>query len=294
MPEAIQISHLKKYYGKNRGIEDVSISIEEGDFFGFIGPNGAGKSTTIRTVLGFLQPDSGSISIFGQQAAENRKSLLAEIGYLPSEVIFYPGMKVRDLLKLCARLHGKDCTKRATELCQILELETGKKADSLSLGNRKKAGIVCALQHEPKLLILDEPTSGLDPLMQQTLFEILHELNEKGVTIVFSSHNLKEIQDHCSKAAMIKEGRIVSCGKVSDLLQKGVKKIRLKGTLQNPYLKGILDLKKENDEWSFLYRGVMKPLLSMLHQSVIEDLQMVDPSLEDVFLSYYKEGEGTV
>ena len=173
--EAIQTQALTKFYGKARGIRELSLQVEQGEFFGFIGPNGAGKSTTIRCLLGLITPTSGSARVLGLDIGADRKEILARIGYLPSEAVFYRGMRVREVLKLSADLRGKNCTREAEALCERLQLDTAKKVEELSFGNRKKVGIVCALQHRPELLILDEPTSGLDPLMQREFFSILQE-----------------------------------------------------------------------------------------------------------------------
>ena len=203
--KAIETIHLTKYYGKARGIADISLSVEEGDFFGFIGPNGAGKSTTIRTLLGLITATDGSARIFGQDIQTQQTALLGEIGYLPSETMFYHGMRVKDVLRLSADLHKKDCGKEAEKLCRRLDLDTSRKIDELSLGNRKKVGIVCAMQHRPRLYILDEPTSGLDPLMQREFYALLQERSREGATVFLSSHVLSEVQRYCRHAAVIRE-----------------------------------------------------------------------------------------
>lgn len=192
--EAIQTVKLTKYYGTARGIIDLDLVVNKGEFFGFIGPNGAGKSTTIRTLLGLIAPTGGSAQIFGMDIRKAREAVLQRVGYLPSETVFYPGMKVKDVLKLSADLRKKDCTTEAKRLCERLQLDTGRRVAELSLGNRKKVAIVCALQHMPELLILDEPTGGLDPLIQKEFFDILQERNKAGTTIFLSSHVLSEIQ----------------------------------------------------------------------------------------------------
>ena len=170
--KAIETSLLTKYYGTARGIIDVSLTVEEGECFGFIGPNGAGKSTTIRTLLGLIGASSGTATIFGksiktQDGKSNKTKILNEIGYLPSEAIYYSNRKVKDIIKLSADLRKKDCSTEAEKLVTRLQLDTNKRVSELSFGNKKKLGIVCALQSNPRLLILDEPTSGLDPLMQE-------------------------------------------------------------------------------------------------------------------------------
>lgn len=178
--DIIKTNRLTKYYGKSRGITDLSLTVGEGEFFGFIGPNGAGKSTTIRILLGLIRADSGSASVFGMDTACDRRKILENIGYIPSEAMFYHNTTVAEILRLSARLRRKDCTAQAQDLCERLQLDPQQKTDSLSLGNRKKVAIVCALQHSPALCVFDEPTSGLDPLIQKEFFEILKERNGQG------------------------------------------------------------------------------------------------------------------
>ena len=165
--DAIKITNLTKSYGKARGIQNLSLTVKQGEFFGFIGPNGAGKSTTIRTLLGLIHKTSGNAEILGMDIQKDNQKILSKIGYLPSESAFYAGMRVRDVLKLSADLRKIDCKDEAERLCERLQLDTSRKVEELSFGNRKKVAIVCALQHNPELIILDEPTSGLDPLMQR-------------------------------------------------------------------------------------------------------------------------------
>ena len=164
--KAICTEALTKFYGRARGIDGLSLSVDKGAFFGFIGPNGAGKSTTVRTLLGLIHPDSGAGKVLGFDIVKENRAILERVGYLPSDNAFYSGMRVKDMLKFSAGLRKKDCSTRAAELCGRLQLDPGKKVEDLSFGNRKKVGIVCALQHDPELLILDEPTGGLDPLIQ--------------------------------------------------------------------------------------------------------------------------------
>lgn len=208
--EAIRTEKLTKFYGKARGVIDLDLKVEQGEFFGFIGPNGAGKSTTIRTLLGLLRPTSGRGEVLGLDITRKTEEILARVGYLPSEAVFYPGMKVRELIRFSAGLRKRGCEKEGDVLCERLRLDPNRRVEELSLGNRKKAGIVCALQHRPELLILDEPTSGLDPLMQREFFTILKEYHAAGTTIFLSSHVLSEIRRNCSEALVLREGRAVA------------------------------------------------------------------------------------
>ena len=241
--EAIRTDNLTKYYGKSRGIVDLNLSVEQGEVFGFIGPNGAGKSTTIRTLMGLIAPTKGSAQIFGMDVIKDKKAILQKVGYLPSEAIFYPGMKVRDLLQLSADLRKKNCVDESKLLCERLQLDMNRKVDELSFGNRKKAAIVCALQHRPELLILDEPTGGLDPLMQREFFEIIRERNQNGMTVFLSSHILSEIQHNCSRAAIIREGKIIACDSVNALSQTNAKRITVHGQVNLDNLDGVRDRK---------------------------------------------------
>lgn len=287
--EAIRTENLSKYYGKARGIEQISLSVAEGEFFGFIGPNGAGKSTTIRTLLGLICPTGGQAAVLGFDIVKEKEQILARTGYLPSEAMFHPGMRVRDVLKFSADLRKKDCREAADGLCERLQLDTKRKVDELSFGNRKKVAIVCALQHEPQLLILDEPTSGLDPLMQKAFFEILRERNGKGTTVFLSSHILSEIQRNCSRAAIIRAGRIIVCDSVDALSQTNARRVTVHGSVSLEGLSGVRDIREADGTVSFLYNGAMNALLRTLAAGEVTDLSVSEPDLEEIFLHFYEK-----
>lgn len=288
--DAIETMNLTKYYGKARGIINLSLTVGKGECFGFIGPNGAGKSTTIRTLLGLISPTSGSARILGKDIVKEKTDILRDTGYLPSEVMFYPGMKVRDILKFSADLRRKDCSEEARKLCERLQLDLAAKAEELSYGNRKKVAIVCALQSKPSLLILDEPTGGLDPLMQHEFFEIIRERNRDGATILFSSHILSEVQRNCTRAAVIREGQIVACDSVENLAKTNARRITVYGAVDLTGMDGIRDLKSGNGSASFLYSGDVNVLLRRLSEGHVEDLSITEPDLEEVFLHFYEKG----
>ena len=288
---AICTEQLTKFYGKARGIKNLDLAVEPGEFFGFIGPNGAGKSTTIRTLLGLITANSGKARVLGlDPAGKERKEILRRVGYLPSDTALYAGLTVKDMLKLSAGLRGKDCAKDADELCGRLQLETGKKVEDLSFGNRKKVGIVCALQHRPELLILDEPTGGLDPLMQHEFFSILQERNREGVTVFLSSHVLSEIQRYCTRAAVIREGSIVACDSVDMLAQNSAKRVTLRGKVGREALPEVREWTELGGTVSFLYSGDMNELIRTLAKEKIEDLTIAEPDLEEIFLHFYGKG----
>ena len=276
MKQAIEITGLTKHYGKHRGVEQVSFSVSEGDIFGFLGPNGAGKSTTIRSMLGFLQYE-GDIRILGKDARRDHVALLREIGYMPSEANFYPEMRVREVLRLAADVRGADCSAEAAKLCERLEVDTGRRISELSLGNRKKVSIVCAMQHRPRLFIFDEPTSGLDPLMQNTFFELIGEYVREGATCLLSTHVLPEVKRYCRNVAILKEGRLVSSGSVSDLTHTSSKRVQ-----------AVID----GEEQDYLYSGDLNTLLSELAGHNVTQLNITDPSIEEIFMGYYEEKSG--
>lgn len=288
----VETEQLTKYYGKSRGIIDLNLAVEEGDFFGFIGPNGAGKSTTIRTLLGLIRATSGSARLFGKDSVACKQEILSRTGFMPSEAMFYSGMRVKELLRFSAGLRKQNCDRQAAELCDRLQLEPGRKIEELSLGNRKKVGIICALQHKPQLYILDEPTSGLDPLMQREFFSLLRERNQEGATIFLSSHILSEIQQHCNRAAIVRKGQMIACDQVAALVKTSAKRVTLHGEADLSGLASIRDKKQTADGVTFLYSGEIGKLLKVLSQGHLTDLTVAEPNLEEVFLHYYGEEGG--
>ena len=289
----IEINQLTKSYGKARGITDITFNVEEGEIFGFIGPNGAGKSTTIRTLLSLIYPTSGNAKIFGMDSVKYAPEIKKQIGYLPSEVFYYDNMKVMDLLKYSASFYKKDCSKRIKELAEIMDLDLTKKMDDLSLGNKKKVGIVQGLLHEPKLLILDEPTSGLDPLMQQKFFELLEMENKKGATILFSSHILSEVQKLCNRVAIIKEGKLVTVEKISTLQENNYKKFKIdtkSAVGEDDFnLTGVTNLEVKGHIVSFLFKGNINLVLKKIAEMDITNIWIEEPDLEEIFLHYYEK-----
>lgn len=287
----IEINHLTKYYGKARGIIDVSLNVEEGEIFGFIGPNGAGKSTTIRLLLSLIYPTSGSAKIFGLDAIRHGPEIRQEIGYLPGEVFYYDKMRVIDLLKYSASFYKEDCTKRIHELAEIMELDLKRRIDDLSYGNKKKVGIVQGLLHEPKLLLLDEPTSGLDPLMQQNFFNLIREENARGTTIFFSSHILSEVQKMCTRVAIIREGEIVKIEDIKTMQEDNYKKIRVRAQDLDEgqfAVEGVTNLVRENSAVHFFYNGDINAIMKIISARPITDLTIEEPTLEEIFMHYYE------
>lgn len=287
----IEVSHLTKFYGKARGIVDVSFAEEEGEIFGFIGPNGAGKSTTIRLLLSLIHPTSGSTRVFGKDVVTQGPEIRRAIGYLPSEVFYYEGMKVIDLLKYSASFYPGDHTARLKQLSDTMELELNRRISDLSYGNKKKVGIVQGLLHSPKLLFLDEPTAGLDPLMQRKFFDLIREENGRGVTVFFSSHILGEVQRLCNRVGIIREGKIVEISDIRTLQQNNYKKVSVMAAGLHPdafAMPGVTNCQQEDGTLRFFFKGDIGALLARISAVRPADLTIEEPTLEEIFMHYYE------
>ena len=286
----IELKHLKKYYGDFKGIEDVSLKLCKGDIYGFIGPNGAGKSTTIRTIMGLINKTSGKVLLKGKELDKDDISIKKTIGYLPSEVYLYDDMSVKQILNYHASFYDKDLTKRRRELVKLLGLSENKKIEDLSLGNKKKVGIVLALMHEPEILILDEPTSGLDPIMQNVFHNILKEEKEKGTTILYSSHVLSEVSSICDHIGFIKDGKIIKEDLIENIKKDNYTYLIIKSNNIDKIKKDLnLKVVKElNGEVTFINNIDSNTLINKLSKYNIERLLIEEITLEDLFLNYYK------
>lgn len=289
----IELNQLTKYYGKARGIIDVSFTVNEGEIFGFIGPNGAGKSTTIRTLLGLIYPTRGSAAIFGMDCIKEGPKIRQEIGYLPAEVFYYENMRVIDLLQYSASFYKGIDKNRIAMLADIMDLDLHRKIDDLSYGNKKKVGIVQSLLHQPRLIILDEPTSGLDPLVQQKFFHLIQEANKNGATVLFSSHVLSEVQKLCSRVAIIKEGRIISIEDIKKLQNNNYKKFKIdvgEAVSVNYFnINGVANLEVDGTSFAFLFKGDINQIIDKIHHKKINNLIVEEPALEEIFLHYYEK-----
>ncbi|SUO90664.1 ABC transporter ATP-binding protein [Streptococcus uberis] len=270
----ITIDHLSKSYGRHLALDQLSLTVEKGEIFGFLGSNGAGKSTTIRCLLGLIKYRKGKVTLFNDRYHSLEESL-DHIGYMPSEAMFYPNMTVKQVIDFAAKAHpNHDCKREADRLCKLLEVPLQKKIQDLSLGNRKKVSIVCALQHQPDLLILDEPTSGLDPLMQERFFQIILDAKEKGKTFFLSSHVLSEVKAYCDRVAILKKGKLLAVDRVENIMHSQKKQVTIW---------------KDGQSITKTFEGKLSDLLSDLSEIKPDDLLIEEPSLEDLFMHYYKE-----
>ena len=295
MSPVIETHSLTKSYGKSRGIEDVNLAVEKGEVFGFIGPNGAGKSTTIRTLLGFLKPTSGSAKVLGYDVVEESREIHKRIGYLPADVSLYDDMTAGELLDLSAKFHDVDGSDKIKELSSRLDLSLSKKFRSLSTGNKKKVGIIQTILHDPDLLIFDEPTSGLDPLVQNTFYEILRNEQDAGKTVFFSSHVLSEVQRLCNRVAIIREGKLVAVEELSEpgAAQYKSVRVRFRDPDVTPEFAGANSMEKTELGYKFMIQGDVNRLLGWLAGHEVEELTIEDPPLEEVFLNFYSGDDKT-
>ena len=286
----LEIKNLTKYYGKILGVEDLSLSLNEGEVFGFIGPNGAGKSTTIRSIMHLINKNSGSVYVNGKEFERNDVKTKEIIGYLPSEVNLYEDLTVKQMLDYHESFYNKDIHKRRCELVERLKLDETKKVEDLSLGNSKKLGIVLAFMHEPKLLILDEPTSGLDPIMQQEFYKLLVEEKKKGTTIFYSTHILSEISKICDRVGIIKNGKLLKVEKIGELLKKNLDLVTVTSKEVKRLVEELNVEVVESNKNTVKFKNVLpaNELIKTLAKYEIEDILIEEASLEDIFLHYYE------
>lgn len=284
----IEIRDLIKNYGSTRGIDGLSLSIDEGEFFGFLGPDGAGKSTVVRILSGLIFPTSGQVRIFEKDIIKQKKEILRNIGYIPSKVSFYDNMKVGELISFSAKMRGKDCKDEAEKLCQRFSINPKWRVDDLTLNGRKKAAVICALQHRPQLYILDEPADGLDSLAQEEFFKILRERHLEGATVFLATKVLSEVQKNCSRAAIMKEGRLAAASDTKNMAESGARRIILYGISSPPKLSGIESVEKAENYVSLLYSGNIKELLRAVNDLPIYDISIGEQELDELFMGHYE------
>ncbi len=292
---AIALETLTKYYGRQRGVLDLTLEVQAGEIFGFLGPNGAGKTTTIRLLLDFIRPTRGQARIFGLDVRLHSASVHSRCGYLPGDLALYETMTGQELLRYFAALRGKVDWTYVQQLTERFEVELKRPIRTLSRGNKQKVGLLQALMHRPELLILDEPTNGLDPLMQIAFYQLLQELRAEGVTVFFSSHNLPEIERVCDRVGIIREGRLIAVESISALKQRALRHVTIEFGTAVPLaafntLPGVREAKLEGNRLSCTVSGSPEALLKVAAQFPVQDLLSYEASLEDIFLTYYNGG----
>lgn len=287
----IEIKKLKKYFGKIKAVDDVDISIEKGEVYGFLGPNGAGKTTTIRCMLDFLRPTFGEVKIFGKNVSENSAELKKEIGYLSGNVRLYDSWSGENHIKFVESFGGK--SNIAKDLSRKLDFDTKMKFRYLSSGNKQKLGLILALMREPKLLILDEPTLALDPLLQNLVHEILLETQKNGTTVFISSHNLSEVDRICGKVGIIKGGKMIASEDIHSLKEKRLHQITVyfsDGARPSDFKVPEVEMAEEIKDGMILRtRGDINLVLKEIVKYPIHDIEISHASLEEIFLEFYQK-----
>lgn len=286
----LKIENLTKYYGKVKGIENLSLELKKGEIFGLIGPNGAGKSTTIRSIMNLINKTSGKVFINGEEFDKDNTEIKKIIGYLPSEIYLYDNLTVKGMLDYHEKFYEINTSSKRKELVKLFDIDESKKIEDLSLGNLKKLGIILSLIHQPKILILDEPTSGLDPIMQNKFFDLLSKEKERGTTIIYSTHILSEVSKICDRVGIIKDGNLIKIENIENLTNKNLGYVTI---TSKDIDKIIKDLKIETtykDENTIRFANTYESndLLKRLTKYNITKILIEDMNIEDVFMHYYK------
>ncbi|WP_328396009.1 ABC transporter ATP-binding protein [Nocardia sp. NBC_00416] len=292
MVKAIELNGLTKTYGPARGLVDLSLSVEQGEVFGYLGPNGAGKSTTIRLLLDLIRPTSGTARVLGLDPRADAVEVHARIGYLAGDFVAPGRQRVGAALRFLAALRGGAGADRIDALCERLELDQDKRISALSKGNRQKVGLVQAFMHEPELLILDEPTSGLDPLAQQIFLDLVSEATAGGQTVFMSSHIMSEVEAVADRVAIIREGRLVALDTVAGLRADAVRDVEVTfaqpvGAAEFTALAGVAEVRVEGATLRCQVTGSPDALLRALAARHVTGLLISEPALEDLFHRYY-------
>jgi ABC-2 type transport system ATP-binding protein len=277
-------------------LDNLDLSVKEGEIFGYLGPNGAGKTTTIRMMLDIIRPTSGRINILGMDAQKDAVELHHQIGFMPGELNLWKNEKAIDIVKYFGRVRGKLDMAYATQLAERLQFDMSKKVRDYSTGNKRKLGLVLALMNRPKLLILDEPTSGLDPLMQQTFNHLMREVRDEGRTVFLSSHVLSEVQAICDRVGILRGGILRAVENVENLTHANFRWVTVNYRGELPDLTGIAGVsevtKLNGDAVKLRLTGDVDPLLrTLVKGEYISNFKTQEPTLEEIFLAFYDEGE---
>lgn len=293
---ALRLQGLTKYYGSQRGIEDLTLDVKPGEVFGFLGPNGAGKTTTIRMILGLIHPTRGRGEVLGLDIVGDSVRLRAQVGYLPGDLALYDRMQGRDLLEFVGRMRGGVPPARYEDLAERMHLDLDRRIKDLSRGNRQKVGVVAAFMHSPRLLVLDEPTSGLDPVVQQEFQRLVRETVEAGATVFLSSHVLAEVEQMADRVGIVVSGRLAVVDSVDGLRERAARRIELDFPAAPPDLRdapGVQRVEVRGPTATCWVVGNAGALLKLAVDHGLVDVHTHDPDLEDAFLGFVEGGEQT-
>jgi ABC-2 type transport system ATP-binding protein len=291
----IRADALTKSYGKSRGVIDLTFEVVPGEVFGYLGPNGAGKTTTIRTMLDFIRPTRGRISLFGLDPHHDGPDVRRRVGYLPGEFGLYERLTGEEYLRTFAALRGQVPWSQVSALADRLKLELGVRIKSLSHGNKRKLGLIQAFMHEPELLVMDEPTQGLDPLIQQEFYSLIDEARERGATTFISSHVMPEVERVCDRVAIIREGRLITVADIGDLKSAALRRVEFHFDHPVPAsafasLASVVTAEASGDEIRLSVRGPLDEVVKEAARHTVVNVETHEPSLEDVFLDVYRNG----
>lgn len=287
---AIEIQNLTKSFGKTEALQGVNLTVKQGEVHGFIGPNGAGKTTTIRILLGILRKDGGEISLLNGDPWKNAVELHRRIAYVPGDVMLWPNLSGGEIIDLLGRLHGGIDQKRRKDLLEIFQLDPTKKSRTYSKGNRQKVALVAAFAAQAELLLLDEPTSGLDPLMESVFQQCVKEAKAEGKTVLLSSHILAEVEVLCNRVSIIRQGKIVESGTLSDLrhLTRTTITIETATPLEKLQVSGVYDITRNGTKWRFsVDSNSMDEVMRTIVPLRLKSLTAEPPTLEELFMRHY-------
>jgi ABC-2 type transport system ATP-binding protein len=292
----IASDRLTKFYGSTRGVEELTFDVQPGEVFGFLGPNGAGKTTTIRTMLDFIRPTSGAISVFGMDPRTDAPAIHARVGYLPGEFALYERMTGEEYLRTFSALRGGVPWSEVTTLAERLRLRLDARIVELSHGNKRKVGLIQAFMHRPDLLVMDEPTQGLDPLMQQEFNALVDEARQRGATVFLSSHIMPEVERICDRVAIIREGRLLTVSDIGDLKANALRRVTFHFAVpvapgRFDALGSVVTAEARGDTVSMTVRGRLDEVVKEAARHDVVTVETAHPTLEDIFLSLYRDGE---
>lgn len=296
MTHIIETNGLTKRYGRSKqvALDALTLSVQQGEIFGFLGPNGAGKTTTIRLLLDLIRPTNGQVKLFGEEVRGNL-GIRARIGYLPGELNLWDGLTARETIRYFGKLQGGIDMAYVNQLAQRLDFDMTKKVRMYSTGNKRKLGLILALMHKPELLVLDEPTSGLDPLVQQTFYQLMLEAKAEGRTIFLSSHILSEVQAICDRVGILRHGELKAVQRVSELTRSNFRHVTVRFSDAPPMaaireLDGVSNLAQTDERTIKLnLSGKFDPFLRAISTEFVEDMHVEDPTLEEIFLTFYED-----
>ncbi|MFK5646758.1 ABC transporter ATP-binding protein [Ornithinimicrobium sp. LYQ121] len=298
--QLVEIEGLRKRFGKVQALDGLDLAVGRGEVHGFLGPNGSGKSTTIRILLGLMRADGGTVKLFGGDPWSDAVDLHRNLAYVPGDVTLWPGLTGGQCIDILARAHGRVDERRRAELVDRFDLDPTRRSRDYSKGNRQKVSLVAALATDVELLVLDEPTAGLDPLMEEVFQQVVHERRAEGTTLLLSSHLLGEVEALADRVSIIRAGRTVTTGTLTDLRRHTHSTVRAV-TLRAPVLdrlQGLEDVQTttDGDGRTDLHASAQPDavgaLVGALHEAGIHTLTVTPPSLDALFLRAYAGPDG--